>query len=265
MKKSVLTSLALTLLILPSFAYAAHFSFHGGWLKFIGGMLRFSTPAAVVTACSPTDVSGLRFWVKADSLALSDGNPVSTWADQSGSGDDLTASGGSRPVYKTNIQNGKPVVRFDAASSQYLALTTPFYDTGGWTSFVVMKRTSGSMIALSNDAGSDPYTVYMYFGDSRTYISNRANGASLPENNTNFTLWTSENTSGDVLSLWKNGSAQSLQSPFSLSNSNNFDVVGRRTSDYSTGDIGEILVYNRALSDPERSSVESCLSTKWGL
>ena len=84
-------------------------------------------------------VAGYDWWVKADQIpALSDGDPVSTWADQSGNGRDINQSASNRPVYKTNIQNGLPVVRFSRASSQHLDASS-FAPSGQRTIFLVLK------------------------------------------------------------------------------------------------------------------------------
>ena len=65
---------------------------------------------------SPSDISGLKLWLKADAITgLSDGDPVTTWSDSSGQGNDATQStAGQKPLYKTAIQNSLPAVRFDA-------------------------------------------------------------------------------------------------------------------------------------------------------
>ena len=61
----------------------------------------------------PSTITGCKLWLKADSLALSDGAAVSTWPDSSGLSNDATqATAGNKPIYKTSIVNGKPVVRF---------------------------------------------------------------------------------------------------------------------------------------------------------
>src|SRR5439155_17313853 len=62
---------------------------------------------------SPAEIGGLKLWLKADALALNNNDPVSTWTDSSGNGNSPTSSGTKRPTYKTNVLNGKPVVRFD--------------------------------------------------------------------------------------------------------------------------------------------------------
>lgn len=59
--------------------------------------------------------AGLKLWLMADAIGgLADGASIQTWNDGSGQGNDLTqATSGKRPLYKTNIVNGLPVVRFD--------------------------------------------------------------------------------------------------------------------------------------------------------
>ena len=54
-------------------------------------------------------------WFKADALTgLSDGDPVDYWANSAAILTPATqATSGSQPLYKTNIVNGLPVVRFD--------------------------------------------------------------------------------------------------------------------------------------------------------
>lgn len=65
-------------------------------------------------AFTPLDVRGCVLFVKADDLAGADDSPVSVWPDRSGLGHDLLqADAAKRPVVKTNIVNGKRVVRFD--------------------------------------------------------------------------------------------------------------------------------------------------------
>ena len=47
---------------------------------------------------------------------LSDGDPISTWDDKSGNGYSPTASSTARPIYKTSIQGGNAIARFDGSN-----------------------------------------------------------------------------------------------------------------------------------------------------
>lgn len=66
---------------------------------------------------SLNDIATIHGWYKADSLSLSDGDLISTWADSSGLGRDLMAAGAARPTYKTSIINSLPVARWAATGN----------------------------------------------------------------------------------------------------------------------------------------------------
>lgn len=71
---------------------------------------------AVINPIQPNAVTGLVAWYKADALAISNGNPVSSWTDSSGLGNHATQNGSSRPTFITNAINSLPVVRFDGSN-----------------------------------------------------------------------------------------------------------------------------------------------------
>lgn len=75
----------------------------------------------------PSSISNLEMWLDATQIqGLNDGDSVSKWFDRVSGFESVSQStSAARPVYKTNIQNGKPVVRFDGASS-WLDVSYPF-------------------------------------------------------------------------------------------------------------------------------------------
>lgn len=72
----------------------------------------------------PTDISGLKIWLKSDvGITKDGGNLVSTWADQSGEGnDEVQASGTRQPLLVDNQLDGKPTVRFDGVDNRMKAV-----------------------------------------------------------------------------------------------------------------------------------------------
>jgi len=76
----------------------------------------FSAPvSAVPPAFSPTDISGLKLWLKADAGVTMDGaNNVTSWADQSGNN---ISFNGSAYILNNEI-NSKPAIYFDGDDSQ---------------------------------------------------------------------------------------------------------------------------------------------------
>lgn len=89
------------------------------------------------TTGGPGTVSGLIAWWKAEDLALSDGDPVTSWADASGNSHTLTQStSGKKPLYQTNEISGLPAVVFDGIDD-YLATSAFASPTAGITVMVV--------------------------------------------------------------------------------------------------------------------------------
>jgi len=57
---------------------------------------------------------------------FSDGNGVDTWTDLSANGRNATQSTpGNRPLYKTNIQGGNPILRFDGSDDTLVTTSFP--------------------------------------------------------------------------------------------------------------------------------------------
>lgn len=87
--------------------------------------------------------------------APTDGSEVASWNDKSGHGITLTSEGeGTGPTYRTNRQNGKPMLNFPASSyARLLGDYTKSTSSPALTIFTVMKPDSGS------DTGGTAVTV----------------------------------------------------------------------------------------------------------
>lgn len=108
-------------------------------------------------AAYPLTGSGAAFadpvaWFKGDGIVgLADTNPVASWNDVSGNGNHaVQAVGADQPLYRTNIVNGLPVVRFDGVSdflqSPYSASNNP--DTVHQSIFTVFRTASVAAIQI---------------------------------------------------------------------------------------------------------------------
>jgi len=86
----------------------------------------------------------LAAWFEADAISgLASGASVSNWPDLSGRGNNATQAIASRqPTYVTGAMNGLPVVRFNAAMSNYLSFNRPVQDD--FTMACVFQSTQGS-------------------------------------------------------------------------------------------------------------------------
>lgn len=209
---------------------------------------------------SPTQIAGLKLWLKASTINLTDGTAVSSWADSSGLGNNVSqATGAQQPIYKTGIVNGKPIVRFDGVndllSGSDLGLSQPF------TVCCVVKASSGGIFQDIVDQGVPSATVHnsnnfaMYAGntvDGSTNIIGAFHTFIGIYNGASSTGYTNGNSdiSGDVGAFNTSG----------LTIGNNAGA----TSSF-TGDIAEVLIYNSALSSTNRSNIQSYLKTTYGL
>lgn len=89
---------------------------------------------------------GLELWLRADDLIpLGDGTPVSTWPDQSGSGNDATQAGVFRPVIRTTVPGVAAVVIF--AGAQWMQLVRSVGDNDG--TFLAVVRGGGTPHVIS--------------------------------------------------------------------------------------------------------------------
>lgn len=112
-------------------------------------------PAGVGTATTN------RLWLKADAnvynnagiTLAADGDLVQQWNDRSGNANNASqATSANRPIYKTNIINGKPALQF--TGDTFIdpgALGIP--NTNGYTYIVVFNPTSVTTGALTDGAG----------------------------------------------------------------------------------------------------------------
>jgi hypothetical protein len=195
----------------------------------------------------------------ATEISASDGDLVSTWADETGNGYDLTA--GTAPTYRDNIIGSNPVVRFDGSSEfvdvAFSALAQPN------TIFVVAQF-------RSNAGGSNQPILDAKDNDRQT----------IGENNDSWQLFAGSSltrgTADTVEHIWGglfNGASSTLRVDGSQIASG--DVGGgsldgltvgtnQPQEDFSAVDVGEILVYPQDKSGIE-SDVEQYLSDKWGI
>ena len=213
----------------------------------------------------PTDVANLILWLRADAITgLADTNPVITWLDESGQGNDVTQGvGADRPLYRTGIMNGLPVVRFDGVSdflrSAALVTTLPLHI------FTVHQMlTAGPFAHLYS--GGDATRVRMELGAAPNMVlRNPVVEAVVPsyvlDTPTIFsTLWDGANSQQRV-----NGGAATIINPGT--NTLTAFELAAQTSGFNLGnvDFGEMLCYEAEIFGDNLSSVHTYLSNKWAI
>ena len=227
-----------------------------------------------VSSISTTD---LKVWFKADSLTtLSDGDVVTTWSESSGNGTDATQSTTSKkPVYKTAILGGKPVVRFDG-TDDFLS-TTNVAIQSHCTVFVVASQTNSgtsnpfffehSANANSNDG------FYAMGSNASSLFKVRRTGHHAYDSDGNWFGFRSFAIGAFVydgaLVTRKNGVAiaSSVAGGSTVSDSSTTAglFLGSRNgaSLFFEGDLAELAIYNDALTTDQIQLVERSLAGKY--
>jgi hypothetical protein len=217
---------------------------------------------------SPSDIAGLILWLKADAITgLSPDDPVATWSDSGGLGNDATqATSSKRPTYKTSIQNGLPVVRFDSVDD---GMTTGASASLPFTVFVVYNyRSATSGVHRAVQGASANWLIGPYTNHHQLY-----NGAFIPTNGSISAVV--ENVFALVCGLQSSGDAKlfinGVQSGTNTQNGAPGTIYlghGIGPPPYSEtldGDIAEVIVYDSALGTTNRQSIETYLNGKWAI
>jgi hypothetical protein len=233
---------------------------------------------------SPADISGLELWLKADAITgLADGAAVASWLDSSGNARHaVQATGALKPLYKVNIINGLPVVRFNSD-----ILSTPTIDltgTNAVTLFAVFTAAAGSddiVVEFSDNYNSvtDGFILYRATAGDAVVAAAIGNIASSQWTTAAGVTTTPACVSAvynkslpitQEVRAWVNGVLGGSE-VFYAENTNNFGNralhLGSRLGGSAPldGDLAEIILYSSALSDANRQAVEAYLIAKYAL
>jgi len=247
----------------------------------------------------PDKISGLKLWLKADAITgLSDGQAVSSWSDSSSNVHSaIQTDVNKKPIYKTNIINGNPVVRFDGADDVLGLVDNTGVAMSNVTMFVVHKMSSGATgnayYPITLGAGDNVTGHYTGFetrnapggnsADICDVFGGYANDARATLTNISafdeWKLWSSVSTgtihntkmysSGSPATMSTTGSNVSLTVYAGNSDGTGFGGVGGVPSTLSNaaykGDIAEVIAYSTALSTADLKSVEVYLRNKYNI
>ena len=241
---------------------------------------------------SPARYSGMVLWLDGSSFVGEDpGTAVEEWPDVSGKEYNATKRNGT-PTIVFPFENDEgtdfslPAVRFNGSTNFELTdeAASIASDVSGITVFVARQTnvTNRSMVytSISTNVGfvnqrastlmrvgnifalagrrldSDPYTVLDFgtVGTTAWHLHTSIINYAAAEGSI-FVDGTHEGT-GNFLTSGNTSDTDSLRS-----------TIGSQSDDafYFTGDIAEIIIYNRALSDAERSAVDNYLMSKYGM
>lgn len=207
-------------------------------------------------------------WLDASSLSLSNNDPVTTWADISGNGNDLSQATASRqPTFRTSQINGLPAVQFDG-TNDFLSFNNHI-TTDAITFFIVYSKdviTENGVFTLENHILTDRnnLTYLRSVSPVQTHSVTKSIGS--------YSLVTGRTDEGGI------GTSIDISNGNSLSSSTRNDLTSilssrlgarfinpSKTNAFLDGDISEFIIFNEALNDAERNIVSEAIAAKYNL
>jgi hypothetical protein len=222
--------------------------------------------------------SELKLWLKADAgpNVTTDGMGVNLWSDQSGAGNDLSSTGTATPIYRASGTNGMPYLEFDGIDD-YLDFTTasPDFSNTESTVFVVADGDrTGAYFSIAQYSIVNEMTVLnntAYHHSSSGNFRNLGHQCldSLDVSQTAIVSTVFGETTTD-LNLFVNGLESTLlygvaSNPVNYTVQDRVVRVGKRVAEFFQGNIYEVIIYNRKLTNNERIDVEDYLRCKYNI
>lgn len=226
--------------------------------------------------------AGVVAWFKADAIpGLFNGGSVGSWPDSGDRHNDASqADAGARPTYAAEDLNGRPAVHFDGGRKTQLALKPPVRDD--FTILAVFRSNQGTGPGLgwwdgagivdAEMQGDVPDFGMALSGEGRVIVgtgkpdTQRRSEPGRADGKPHLAAFTRVKSSG-ALTLYVDGVAtpgggpagtESLTAPPRV-------VLGSLQSNinYFTGDIAEVVFYDRALPGPELQAATDALKAKY--
>ena len=260
-----------------------------GDLTFVKTGYHFAPSTIVITAISGNltgkDTTGIAVVFDFNAAKITgknDADTISLWSDAAGGAISAAPTAGKEPIYKTNIINGKPVIRFASASTQELhTAAVNLSGTNNMTLFLVMAPviTAGLQIVVefSDNYGGHAGTFVFY--KTSTVLDGKSHGnvgnigahpaGALAITPRVYTLEIDYALTTKEISVYANGNiGDNGDNNNNTGNMGNYPFyIGARggSSYYSDVDIAQIILCNTKLSESNRILMEQDLGTFWGL
>ena len=239
------------------------------------------TVATIINTVTDADTTLQSWFDGSDSTKFvpsgpTDGDTFTQWTDKSNFAHNANPTGGAttRPTYRAAVQNSKSVVRFDG-TNDCLSINPVAWaqSLSGMTIVTVSKfsNTSGTQTLTTTDLDDMGIFIDTNFKVTMAGASADSSTAADTAFHVHTLVFDGAGVGNAARLVYRvDGSAKTLTftgtvgSTTSASNGTIF-LGCDDSAEFMNGDIGEFLIFNKALSGAEISGVESYLTTKWGL
>lgn len=194
-----------------------------------------------------------------------DGDYVRQWSDLSGNGNHATQTGNvtTKPIFKTGILNGKPVLRFDGVND-YMTITA--LDNGSAETMVVVAKRTGGDASYQAIINSRRNIIY---GRLNTDIWGSFQVVELSSGqniSSDYKIITLVARASNDIDFYTNGANKvTLTTGSGLRDVAISVGAGNPSVQFFGGDISEIIPYNRELNAGELNRLTRYAGRKYGI
>ncbi len=217
-----------------------------------------------------------QLWLRANygTNTTAEGSAISSWTNAMGTGLITQTSSSFQPIYRSssNLINFNPTLEFDGIDD-YLSSTLNFgiYSTSKFTTFTVIKHTGSNDIVWAQNSNQSN-SAYQSINTTQrfgVYSGNYISGTNTIGTTNPVILGLRRNSTNNNFNLYHNGITEQNGSISSFGGSfrTNAINIGRQGSSTNSfqGNIAELLIFNRTLTDNEINIVHSFLAVKYGI
>jgi hypothetical protein len=227
---------------------------------------------------NPSEILGCQLWLRGDLGITFNGSAVSGWADQSGNGNNASqGTPAQQPQYSATAMNGFPAIHSDGAAGY---MSTSSFTLGSDATLIVATQASSTTQGNAHrllETGYDtayflgggattPTTIYKLIVNNSVAPYGLAEGGTIATSNQIVTgVYNSSTTFG---TLYVNGAQVGqdvFTAPASVSKPMFILTDAFGFGGYWNGYIGEVLVYNRALTSAELRRIHKYLGNRYGI
>jgi hypothetical protein len=208
---------------------------------------------------SPIDVDTLEAWYQNKVGITLNGSDVETWADSSTNGYDMDqATLTEQPAYNA----GTGALSFHSADTNNLQTVGQISLTGDFTIGIKCTPTSFNNVVFADNTTAHEFFKITTSSQLRIRMDSSGNQVNLDLDSGTFgDDYLVVTRVSNVLTLWRNGVAQTGTTP-TLSGTSDIDAIGVRRTDLNAynGTIKEIQIYSSS-SAPLTANINDRLST----
>jgi hypothetical protein len=230
-------------------------------------------------------------WLKADAGTSTtvNGNPLSTWSDQSGNANHASqGTAANQPLYRTSVINSRPAIYFDNVGGTVIdelivADNTSLDNTNGLTIFTISRPEyldGAARAIISKRTATNLNESYMLFYYASNYfdvdvdgIGDRFPSATLFYSHTSYMIdmmYDGTQATASRSKLYVNGALNLTRPETSAAipdYASNITIGSPNTGDGRPfgGFISEIIVYRKALNTAEKVIIDNYLAAKYNI